>query len=528
MFDLIISGGSVVDGSGSAMYRADVGINGEYVDAIGDLSSAQTARIIDATGLVISPGLIDTHTHSEGALLTDPQHANGLRQGITTLILGLDGMSYAPLSPDNYRIHRHYLGGLLGDPPEDLDMSSVAAFRANYHKKVAINTAYLVPQGTVRLEVAGFRDIPLDQHALAKAKRLIREGIEQGAVGFSTGGAYYPGPWGDTQEFIELCKTVQEMDSVYVAEPRRANASRAFGGDGVLEALEIARQTGVKLHLSHFRTDYKNPGTIEDRLGPVDAAKSEGIDCTLDIYPYPTGSSISVSVLPSYVQDGGPEAILRRLTDPAERQKLRDILSEEFEMSVGLDEVVFTYLPKNSHLEGMTLPDVATHLGTTVADALCDLLVDENLKIGYRGAPPHNVANWRQHNLDCMNLLSRPDYMVCSDITPAGSFTHPRSFGAFPRFLGRFRREFNILSLEQMVHRMTDRPAQRFGLTKRGRIEKGHYADVVVFDAERIIDNATYDDPRQFPTGIPFVVVNGQVAVDHERCTGVLAGQAVP
>ncbi|MCH8063260.1 MAG: amidohydrolase family protein, partial [Chloroflexi bacterium] len=421
MFDVVILGGTVVDGSGSDGFRADVGIIGEVIEEIGDLSQAETRRVIDATGLTVSPGFIDSHAHSDGALLIDPQHANGLRQGITTEILGQDGLSYAPLSPENYKMNRRYLAGILGEPPEDLDMSSVTAFRANYHKKVAINTAYLVPQGTVRLEVAGFRDVPLNVDAIQKAKRLIREGIEQGAVGFSTGGAYYPGPWGDTQEFIELCKTVKEMDSIYVAEPRRANSSRAFGGDGVLEALEIARQTGVKLHLAHFRTDPKRPGTIEERLGPVDEAKSEGVDCTLDIYPYPTGSSISVSVLPSYVQDGGPEAILKKLNDPAERQKICEILTEEFEMSVALDEVVFTYLPKNSHLEGMTLPDVATHLGTTVADALCDLLIDENLKIGYRGAPPHNVAAWRQHSLDCMNLLSRPDYMACSDITPAGS-----------------------------------------------------------------------------------------------------------
>lgn len=232
LFDLIIAGGTVVDGLGSAGYIADVGIKGKLIDAIGDLSKAQTSRMIDATGMTVSPGFIDTHTHSEGALLVDPQHANALRQGITTLIMGLDGMSYAPLSPANYRLHRHYLGGLLGDPPEDLDMSSVTAFRANYHKKVAINTAYLVPQGTIRLEVLGFQDTPLVGNAMEKAKRLVREGIEQGAVGFSTGGAYYPGPWGDTQEFIELCKTVREMDSVYVAEPRRANSSRAYRGDG--------------------------------------------------------------------------------------------------------------------------------------------------------------------------------------------------------------------------------------------------------------------------------------------------------
>ena len=294
------------------------------------------------------------------------------------------------------------------------------------------------------------------------------------------------------------------------------------------EMLEIARETGVKLHVAHFRTSPETAGQVSERLGPVDEAKSEGVDYTLDVYPYPSGSSISVSVLPSYAQDGGPEAILRRLKDPEERRQICSFLQQEFEMMVPLDEVVFTYLPRNGLLEGMSLPAVASHLGTTPEDALCHLLLEEDLRVGYSGAPPHNVAAWRQVSLDCLNLLSRPDYMACSDITPAGSFTHPRSYGAFPRFLGRLRREFGVLSLEQMVQRMTDNPARRFGLTRRGRIEKGYYADVVVFDAERIIDNATYDDPRRFPAGIPYVVVNGQVSVDHERCTGVLAGQAVP
>ncbi len=505
-----------------------LGLSGRTSSAISDLSLAETRRVIDATGLVVSSGFIDTHTHSEGALLIDPQHANGLRQGITTLVMGLDGMSYAPLSADNYRTYRHYLSGLLEDPSPDLDMSSIAAFRSHYHKKVALNTAYLVPHGTVRLEAVGFRDVPLSGESMEKATRLVREGIEQGAVGFSTGGSYYPGPWADTQELITLCRAVREMDSIYVAEPRRAYAVRAHGGDGVLEALEIARETGVKLHLAHFRTSPETAGQASERLRPVDEAKSEGVDCTLDIYPYPAGSSISVSVLPSAVQDGGPEAILRRLADPEQRRQICTLLKQEFEMTVRLDEVVFTYLPKNSHLEGMSLPAVAAHLDTTPEDALCHLLLDANLSVGYRGAPPHDVAALRQVSLDCLNLLSRPDYMACSDITPAGSFTHPRSYGAFPRFLGRLRREFGVLSLEQMIQRMTDNPARRFGLTRRGRIEKGYYADIVAFDAERIIDNSTYDDPRQFPAGIPYVVVNGQVSVDHERCTGVLAGQAVP
>ena len=528
MFDLVILGGTVVDGSGSPGYRADVGINGEKIEVIDDLSHSEARRVISVPGLTVSPGFIDTHTHSEGALLVDPQHANGIRQGITTEFLGIDGMSYAPLSAENYRIYRRWLGGLLGDPPEDLDMSSVTAFRANYHKKVAINTAYLVPNGTVRLEVLGFRDLPMVGDSLERARRLIREGIEQGAVGFTTGGAYYPGPWADTQELIELCKVVHEAGGIYMCEPRRAILDRAFGGDGVKDALEVARQSGVRLHFAHFRTSAETAGQVGKCMELIDKAKADGVDCTLDIYPYPTGSTIPVSFLPSYAQEGGPDAIIERLRDPTDRRGIIRFLKDGGELPLNLEEAVLSYLPNNRDLEGMSLPDIAGRRGTSLEETLCDLLLEEELKVGYWQKPPDSVALWRQISRDCMELLSRPDYMVCSDITPAGSMPHPRSYGAFPRFLGRLRREFGLISLEQMVHRMTDRPARRFGLTNRGRIEKGYYADLVVFDAEHVIDNATYDDPRQFPTGIPFVVVNGQLAVDQERCTGVMAGQAVP
>jgi N-acyl-D-amino-acid deacylase len=526
MFNVVIIGGTVVDGTGAAGFRADVGVIGEEVHAIGDLTRADARRVIDASGMVVSPGFIDTHTHSEGALLVDPQHANGLRQGITTELLGIDGMSYAPLSPDNYRIYRRWLSGLLGEPPLDLDMSSVSAFRANYHRKVAINTAYLVPSGTVRLQVAGFHDIPLVGETLEEARRLVREGAEQGAVGFSTGSSYYPGPWSTTDELIELCKVVREVGGIYMCEPRKANPGRAFGGGGVSEALEIARKTGVRIHFAHFRTSAQNAGKIAELMEEIDQAKAEGVDCTLDIYPYPAGSSIPISYLPGYAQEGGPDAIIQRLKDPGERGKIAHYLENEH--YAPLDEVVFSYLPKNRHLEGMSLPEVSRMRGSSMGEILCGLLLDEDLKVGYVASPPESPGLWRQVSRDCLDLLARPDYMVCSDITPAGGMPHPRSYGAFPRFLGRLRREFGVLSLEQMVQRMTDRPARRFGLLKRGRIQKGYKADLVVFDPEHVIDTATYDDPKQFPIGIPFVLVNGQVAVDSERCTGVMAGQAVP
>ena len=277
MFDLIVSGGTVLDGTGKPGFRADVGVTGETIEAIGDLSQAETRRVIDATGFAVSPGFIDSHAHSDGVLLLDPQHANGLRQGVTTEILGQDGLSYAPLSAANYKIYRRYLAGILGEPPEDLDMSSVAAFRSHYHKKVAINTAYCVAHGAVRLETLGFHDKPLIGDDLANAQRMIREGIEQGAVGFATGMSYHPNAWSDTTEMVELNRATAEAGGVYVTHLRDVNTDRAFGGGGVNEALEIGRRSGVKVHFSHYRTQADNAGQVAQRMEAIDHAKAEEI-----------------------------------------------------------------------------------------------------------------------------------------------------------------------------------------------------------------------------------------------------------
>ena len=352
MFDVLITGGTVVDGMETPGYPADVGVVGQRIEAIGDLSRSEARRIIDASGLTVAPGFIDTHVHSEGDLLVNPQHACGLRQGITTELLGIDGMSYAPLSNENYRMYRRWLKGLLGEPPEDLDMSSVEAFRANYHEKVSINTAYLVPNGTMRLEVAGFHDVPLEGETMDAAKRLVREGMEQGAVGFSTGSSYYPGPWSSTDELVEICEVVRDAGGVYMAEPRRANPERAFGGGGVPEALEIARRSGVKLHFAHFRTDPKTAGKVKEHMALIDEAKADGVDVTLDIYPYASGSTIPISFLPSWAQDGGPDAIVERLKDPESRRKIIDYLENEYYYLRSLDEVVFSYVPRTAIWKG--------------------------------------------------------------------------------------------------------------------------------------------------------------------------------
>ena len=530
MLDIAIRGGNVVDGTGLPAARLDVGIEAGRIAAIGDLSAAAAARTVDASGLIVAPGFIDTHTHSEGALLVDPQHDYGLRQGITTEIFGLDGVSYAPLSRTNYLAYRRYLAGLLGDPPVDLDTSSVASFRAAYHRRVAVNTAYLVPHGAIRLEALGFRDEPLTGPALDRARRMVREAMEQGAVGLSSGLNYYPCAWCDTDELVELAKATGEAGGIHVIELRYQGSGRAFGDGGVGEAMEVGRRSGAPIHLAHYRTQPDTAGDVDGLMGPVDRAKAAGVDCTFDIYPYPTGSSQPISFLPGWAQEGGPDAILERLADDRTRGRLARYLDTEHDArgAIPIGSVVFSFVSGAPQLEGTSLRDVARERGLSPGEALCDVLLAADLRVGYCIATPTSMARWRQVSRDSLALLAREDAMACSDITPMGSVCHPRTYGAYPRFLGRLRREFGGLSLETMIQRMTDAPARRFGLSKRGRIEVGYHADVVVFDADRIIDTATYDDPRQHPAGIPYVLVNGGLAVDGERPTGLLAGEAVP
>ena len=266
MFDIKIIGGTVVDGTGEAGRRADVGITGDRIEAIGDLSQAEAGRIIDAEGLTLSPGFIDTHVHSDAALLTDPQHPEGILQGITTEILGQDGLSYCPLSADNYKVYGRYLRGILGDPPEGLDASSVATFREAYRGTTAVNTAYLIAHGALRLETCGFSDVPMTGDRLEHAQRLVREGMEQGAVGLATGLSYHPQAWSDTTELVEICRPVAEAGGVYVTHLRDVNTDRAFGEGGVPEALEVGRRSGVKVHFSHYRTATHNAGDVAESL----------------------------------------------------------------------------------------------------------------------------------------------------------------------------------------------------------------------------------------------------------------------
>ena len=528
-FDVIIRGGTVVDGTGAAPGKADIGITGERITAIGDIpkSASESTMTIDATGLHISPGFIDVHSHADVALLNDGQHAQGIRQGVTTEIISPDGLSLAPLSAEKYKMYSTYLSGILDVAPDDIDMSSISAARANYHNKTACNVAMFAAHGPIRLETAGMNDVPLTGDLLKATKQLLRESLEQGAVGLSTGLTYFPHAYSDTAEMCELMEVTKEFDLPLSIHLRSHNRDRAFGNGGVPEALEIARRTGSKLHFEHHRT-FPNPaGQVAELMEPIDAAKAEGLDITLEAYPYSVGSSYPVAYFPGYLNEGGTEEMLKTLSDKKKRIELISRMGEDNYSTPAGNVWSFIGLEKYKHFEGQPFEDVAEEWGLSVEEMMCRMMVETNFACGMRGAPPSNIAKWRQVEADVMELLSRPDYMIGSDSISAGGVPHPRGHGCFARFVGRLRRRHNY-PIEQIIQRVTQNPAERFKLTDRGVLAEGKFADLVIFDSETINDRATFDDPIAYAEGVPHVIVNGKLVVENEAVTGLMAGHAIP
>ena len=527
MADIILRGGVVVDGTGAPSVEADVAIEGDQISALGDLAAMSAAREIDASGLTVAPGFIDTHAHSDGVLLREPVHAHGLLQGVTTEFITQDGLSYALLSAENLEPYGRYIAGLYGPPPTGLDMSTMSAFRSHYDGK-GCNVAVQAPHGPVRLESVGFNDVPLEGAPLAHAERMLAEAMEQGATGLSTGLSYYPNSYSDTDELVALNRVIARYDGVYVTHIRNHNDDRAPDGSGIVEAMNIGRRSGVKVHISHYRTFPSNAGDLDSIMSEVDKAKSEGVDVTLECYPYTAAATVPGYFLRGECHVGGIDRLLQRLADPAWRDRLVDSLENLFPGRS--DAATWTWIGAEhlKHLEGMSFADAAALLQMSVSEMTIRVMRESGLQCGFRDAPPASASIARQMEADVIALLSRDDYMVGSDGIPFDEgIPHPRAYGTFPKVVGRLRRRSGA-SLEHIVRGMTALPATRFGLTDRGVVADGKYADLVVFNAETVTDTADYTDPRTPPAGIPYVIVNGQFAVDEGQPTGALAGRTVP
>ncbi len=526
MYDVLIAGGTVVDGSGSPGTRADVGVERGRIVAIGNLGGDGAVRRVDADGRIVAPGFIDSHCHSELSLVARPTADSKVRQGVTTEILGNCGWSAFPLADTTRDTIIHFSRPIFGHPAVDWTWTDLTGYFGHLEgQAVGVNVATLVGHGNLRAAVLDFEDRAPSASELEQMKALAQQAMDQGALGISTGLCYPPGVYATTDELTEIARVVGSAGGVY-ATHMRDQVDRLL--ESVQESLTVARGAGLPLLVSHHKTVGKrNYGKVKQSLRMLDEARATGLDAFSDTYPYIAGSSTIVTMLPPWVISGGLDAMLSRLADTSIRARIaRDWEAglpgwENRVAAVGWENVSISYVAtdRNRDLEGLTVVEAAARREKPILDFFCDLLLEERGEVG------QVMVNSREEDL--VTVLTDPHTMVGSDGLDVGERPHPRQYGTFPKVLGEFVREKGALSLESAVHKMTGLPARVFRLPEVGLLRDGYRADIVIFDPARIADTATYVEPRRYPEGIDWVMVGGVAAVAEGRVTGDLNGRIV-
>ncbi|MFJ9126214.1 MULTISPECIES: N-acyl-D-amino-acid deacylase family protein [unclassified Streptomyces] len=527
--DLVIRDARVIDGSGSASYRADVTVNDGRIAEItpeGSGPRPTATRTIEADGLALSPGFIDMHAHSDLAVLRDPDHSAKAAQGVTLEVLGQDGLSYAPVDDRTLAQVRQAITGWNGDGSDiDFDWRTVGEYLDRIDRQgIAVNAAYLIPQGTVRMYAVGWDDRDATPAELDHMKRLVSEGMEQGAVGMSSGLTYTPGMYAKDAELTELCRVVASYDGYYCPHHRSYGAGAL---DAYREMVELTRTAGCSLHLAHATMNFGvNKGKGVDLLALLDEAIADGADISLDTYPYTPGATTLVAMLPSWANEGGPDATLARLKDDETAERIRHHVEV-----IGADGCHGVPIEWDKiEISGVSDPGLASCVGKTVAQAAAErgeapwvtarrLLINDNLGSSILQHVGHedNVRAIMQHSV----------HTGGSDGILQGYKPHPRAYGTFPHYLGHYARDLGVMSLEETVAHLTSRPAARLRLPDRGLVREGYRADLVLFDPETVAAGSTFDAPRTLPVGIPHVLVDGQFVIEEGKRTDVLAGRSV-
>lgn len=523
--DLLIEGGSIVDGTGAPAKEGSIAVVGDRIHVLqgADDRPARVGRIIDARGRVVTPGFVDLHSHSGLMILADPRHEPKVRQGVTTEIIGVDGLSYAPLpSQADLDALIEMNAGLDGAPGIRASWDSVAGYLDRFDGRVAVNIGMLVGNSALRISRLGWDDVSADEAALADMRSMLREAMQAGALGLSSGLDYPPGAYATTDELAALTAEAAASDGFYHTHVRYPLGDRYL--DPFREAIEIGRRAPGPVHITHFYHRQTHPGGPEGLIGLVEDARAEGLDVTFDTYPYEWASTRLLIQLPLWIQAAGPGPLKERLADRTARDRLRrelDARGAAYTSPAGWADVRLGYFatPANLRWEGMTLADVMAERGVDAVDAMCDLLLEEDLRVNQVTSGP-----WAE---TMHHFVVHPVGMFGTDSTFIGAKPSPRTYGSYPRVLGEFVRERALLGLEEAVRKMTSAPAARLGLADRGMLRDGHAADLVVFDPASVASNATYDEPRRFPDGIELVVVNGTVVVDAGGHTGALPGRVV-
>ncbi|MFI1780383.1 amidohydrolase family protein [Streptomyces rubiginosohelvolus] len=532
--DLVLRDALVVDGTGEPSYRADVALDGGRIAEIHPEGSPGprpiAARTVDADGLALAPGFIDMHAHSDLALLRDPDHSAKAAQGVTLEVLGQDGMSYAPVDDRTLAEVRRSITGWNGDGSDiDFDWRTVGGYLDRLDRNfggqgIAVNAAYLIPQGTVRMYAVGWDDRPATDAELSRMRELVDQGMREGAVGMSSGLTYTPGMYADDAELTELCRVVARHGGYYCPH------HRSYGA-GALEAYEemvqLTHTAGCALHLAHATMNFGvNKGKAPDLLTLLDGALAAGSDISLDTYPYTPGCTTLVAMLPSWASEGGPESVLTRLADPVSAEKIRHHL--EVLGSDGCHGVPIEW--DTIEISGVSAPQLGEYVGRTVEESARlrgeepwvtarRLLTEDRLGT--------TILQHVGHEENVQQIMRHPVHTGGSDGILQGDKPHPRAYGTFPQYLGRYARELGILSLEECVAHLTSRPAARLRLADRGLVREGYRADLVLFDPETVAAGSTFEQPRTLPVGIPHVLIDGRFVIEDGKRTSVLAGKAV-
>ncbi len=518
MLDLLIKGGLVLDGAGNPGQYVAVGVRDNSIEVLrGDVSDIESARTIDASGKVVSPGFIDVHAHSALTILSDPEHMAKVHQGVTTELIGIDGNSYAPFrDPEDLDWMIRINSGLEGDPELPGRWSTVSEYLDMFDGAVAVNIAYIVGNSPLRVGAMGWGGQAANRAQMEDQKAMLREAMGEGAFGISTGLDYPPGNFADTDELVELSREAARLGGFYHTHVRYRLGDRYL--DPFREAIEIGRRSGIPIHLTHMFRRTTNPGGLGRIFDLVESARGEGMDVTFDCFPYQYGGTRILIVFPDWAHDGGPERLKQVLASEEGRERLR---AEVVPRSLGWDEMWLTYFksPANKVYEGKSIEMVAEMRKQHPVDALCDLLLEEDLRVSYFA----DAVDART----IPDLVAHPLYMVGSDALLIGDFPPPMGYGCFPVILAEIVREQGKLSLTEAIRKMTSYPALRVGIRDRGLIRDGLKADLVIFDAEEIRAHATRRRPKELSTGVEYVVVNGQVVIDQGRHTGALPGRAL-
>ncbi|HUT70417.1 MAG TPA: D-aminoacylase [Desulfatiglandales bacterium] len=543
MYSLVIKNSRVVDGLGNPWYRADVGIQGEKIVHIGRIEAKDAEKTIDGRNMMLAPGFIDMHSHSEMIFLSErqPELLEGkIRQGITTEIMGNCGISVSPVSDEMKPVMEASVGWITADKVP-WEWSSMGEFLDLVEKKgVVVNVGTLTGHGAIRARVKGFSSGVSSPEEIRKMQDFLRETFEQGSFGLSSGLIYAPGMFADTNELTELAKVVAKYDRIYTSHIRGSSETDI---DAENEVITIGEKAGCRVHRSHYEAFGKeNWHKIEITLKMDEEARQRGIDMAFDMFPYTAAMTMMIAIYPPWALEGGWPQFMKRVQDPEIRKKIENDIQNvvptwptwrpgswphNLVKAAGWENIHIGYIPseENKKYEGLNLVELGEMVGKPLFDAITDLMVEED---GAISQLIFGVSGDRSNDEPLRAIIKHPLGGYATDAIDIGrGRPHPAAYGTYPRILGHYVRELKLLTLEDAIRRMTSFPANRLGLRDRGIIAEGYFADLVLFDPDRIIDRATYENPRQFSEGIDYVIVNGQVLLEQGELKGIRPGKVL-